>query len=188
MQFQLAFLHCASSAWGCPIKLTCSQPSFTSPVWMHPNHLVFRQGGVHPACQVARQDGLYVCLPQFFFTRATRKLPLALVFSCIFVGCVPDPSGHCFRPNKIEKLHTRQSARIPRSFLRSTFASPERFRTAPNGSNRLLAGSGAMRASALEFQSLGGVWTLHLFVSSQPLAKAIGLESASSETALTASP
>ena len=46
--------------------------------------------------------------PQFFFTRATRKLPLALVFSCILVGCVPHPFGHWFRPNKIEKLHTPQ--------------------------------------------------------------------------------
>ena len=45
-----------------------------------------------------------------------------------------------------------------------------------------------MRARAVEFQSLGSVWTLHLFVSSQPLAKAAILESASSETALTASP
>ena len=63
--FSLRF-YIAPVQRGAAIRLTCSQPSFTSPAWMHPNRLVFRQGVVHPACQVARQDGLYVCLPPVF--------------------------------------------------------------------------------------------------------------------------
>ena len=127
---------------------------------MHPNRLVFRQGVVHPACQVARQDGLYVCLPPVFLHSRHAEIASSAGFLVHFCWMRAGPFWSL--------VHTKQNreashATGPRAF-RAFFCAArwprlngsERFRTVPNGSKRLLSGSGAIRARALEFQSLGG--------------------------------
>ena len=100
---------------------------------MHPNRLVFRQGVVHPACQVARQDGLYVCLPPVFLHSRHAEIASSAGFLVHFCWMRAGPFWSL--------VHTKQNreashATGPRAFRAARWprlSGSERFRTVPNG-------------------------------------------------------